>query len=118
MFRFHEINGKKVAELTNKDCIISEAQDILDLMADLGYQECSRMIIYENNLSKDFFDLKTKLAGEILQKFSNYRMKLSIVGDFSKYTSKSLWDFIRESNRGNLVFFAEDLQSALLRLGK
>ncbi len=36
----------------------------------------------------------------------------------SKYISKSLRDFIRESNKGNLVYFAEDLQSALLRLGK
>ena len=113
MFKFHDIGGKKIAELTAENVVIREAQDMLELMADLGYQECSRMIIYEKNLSKDFFNLKTKLAGDILQKFSNYKMKLSIVGDFSKYTSKSLRDFIRESNRGNMIFFVEDLQSAL-----
>jgi len=31
----------------------------------------------------DFFDLSTGLAGEILQKFVNYHVKIAIVGDFS-----------------------------------
>ena len=113
MFAFHEVNGKTVAELSNNDLIINEVQDAIDLLGELGSQGCSRMIIYEKNLCKDFFDLKTRLAGDILQKFSNYHFRLVIIGDFSKYTSRSLRDFMRESNRGNLIFFAEDLQSAL-----
>jgi hypothetical protein len=116
MFKFHTINNITIAELTDNNFIINEVQDALDLMADLSYQECSRMIIHEKNLKKDFFDLSTRFAGEILQKFSNYSFKLAIIGDFSKYESKSLRDFIRESNRGNRIYFAEDLQSALLRL--
>jgi len=32
-------------------------------------------------------------------------MQLSIVGDFFKYTSKSLKDFISESNQGRLIRF-------------
>ena len=113
MFRFHYKNSKKIAELTDDNFTIMETQDILDLMADLSFQGCNRMILNENNLSRDFFDLKTKLAGEILQKISNYRFILAITGDFSKYTSKSLADFIRESNRGNQVWFVNDLQEAL-----
>jgi hypothetical protein len=116
MFKFHTINNKIIAELTDKGYVISEVQDAIDLMADLSFQGCGRMIIYEKNLIKDFFDLSTGFAGEILQKFSNYNFKLAIIGDFSKYNSKSLRDFIRESNRGNMIFFTEDLQSALLRL--
>ena len=113
MFRFHEKNGYTIAELTDDNLIIRVTQDILDLMANPGVQDCSRMIIKENNLCSDFFDLKTKLAGDILQKISNYRFKLAITGDFSKYTSKSLADFIRESNKGNRVWFVNDLQEAL-----
>ena len=105
-----------VAELTDRNFIIKEVQDALDLMADVSYNGCNRMIVYEENLNKDFFDLSTGLAGEILQKFSNYNFKLAIVGDFSKYESLSLGDFIRESNRGNMIYFAEDLHTALLRL--
>ncbi|MFH0842186.1 MAG: DUF4180 domain-containing protein [Bacteroidota bacterium] len=113
MFRFHEKNGCTIAELTNDKFVIRETQDILDLMADLSYQDCNRIILNENNLSRDFFDLKTKLAGEVLQKISNYRFMLAIIGDFSKHTSKSLTDFFRESNRGNRVWFVNDLQEAL-----
>jgi len=116
MFTFHKINDQTIAELTDKNFIINEVQDALDLMADVSYQGCNRMIVYESNLNKDFFDLRTGLAGEILQKFSNYNFKLAIIGDFSLYESLSLRDFIRESNRGNMIYFAEDLQTALLRL--
>jgi len=116
MFRFHTINDIIIAELTDKNFIINEVQDALDLMADVSYNSCNRMIVYEENLNKDFFDLSTGFAGEILQKYSNYNFKLAIVGDFFKYESLSLRDFIRESNRGNMIYFAEDLQTALLRL--
>ena len=39
------------------------------------------MIIHEKNITPEFFDLKNRMAGEILQKFSNYRIRLAIVGD-------------------------------------
>ncbi|WP_083996437.1 DUF4180 domain-containing protein [Desulfosporosinus acididurans] len=58
-----------------------------------------------HEIFEDFFDLKTKLAGEILQKFVNYHVRIAIVGDFSGYKSKSLKDFIYESNNGKDVFF-------------
>lgn len=74
------------------------------------------MVLYKESLNESFFDLKTGLAGEILQKFSNYRFKLAIVGDFSHYTSKSLRDFIYECNKGNMVYFKDDLDSALSAL--
>ncbi|MCB0629182.1 MAG: DUF4180 domain-containing protein, partial [Lewinella sp.] len=71
---------------------------------------------HAENITPEFFDLKTKIAGEILQKFSNYRVRLSIVGDFTVYTSRSLKDFIHESNKGKLVNFVDSLEEALERL--
>ncbi len=53
------------------------------------------------------------MAGEILQKFSNYRVRLVVVGDFSKFTSQSLKDFIYESNKERHVNFAGSLDEAL-----
>jgi hypothetical protein len=67
-------------------------------------------------LHPDFFDLKSGLAGEILQKFSNYRVKLALAGDFSEIRSKSLKDFIRECNRGKTIFFVNSINDALSRL--
>jgi len=60
--------------------------------------------------------LTTKLAGEILQKFINYDVKLAIVGDFSVYTSKSLKAFIYECNKGKDIFFLSDENQAIGKL--
>jgi hypothetical protein len=108
MLKFREIGNVVYAELTDENFVITEVQEMLDLMGDSGANDCYRLILNERNLHPDFFRLHTGLAGEILQKFSTYRFKLAIVGDFSKYTSKSLQDFILESNKGNRIFFVEN----------
>lgn len=114
MIIYHETNdGLSIAEIGQDTIKIENVQDILDIMADAGYNGCKGIIIHENTLNRDFFDLKTKLAGEILQKFSNYRMKLAIVGDFSDVKSNSLRDFIRESNKLGIIRFVKDIETAL-----
>ena len=74
-----------------------------------------RIIIDRKNIAPDFFDLSTRLAGEILQKFVTYQVKLAIIGDFSD-ASESLKTFIYESNRGNQIFFVPDIETAKTKL--
>lgn len=105
-----------IAELIDEHFIISLPQQVLDIFGELMATDCDRLIIHEQNLNADFFDLKTRLAGEVLQKFSNYRVKIAVVGDFTKYQSKSLQDFILESNKSNYVFFTDNINSAIKRL--
>ncbi|MDQ0593964.1 hypothetical protein QFZ37_002333 [Chryseobacterium ginsenosidimutans] len=114
----HEINSIKIAEIISNEMIIISAQDGLDLLGNMYYQDFDKIIIYEENITSEFFDLKTKIAGEILQKFSNYRVRLAIIGDFSKYESKSIKDFIFESNKTRHINFVETLTEALNRLSK
>lgn len=101
------------AEIISDEIIIGSVDEALDLMANLGYQGVEKIILYEKNIHPDFFDLKTRLAGEILQKFSNYRMQLFIIGDFEKFTSKALNDFIYESNKGKTVAFVGSIEQVL-----
>jgi hypothetical protein len=109
----HTINNIKIAEVIADDIIIKNAEDGLDLLGNLYYQEFDNIIIYEKNIVPAFFDLKTGIAGEILQKFSNYRVRLAIVGEFELYTSKSIRDFIFESNKGRHINFVSSVQEAL-----
>lgn len=109
----HNLNNTKIAEVISDETIISTAEDGLDLLGNLYYQDFDCIVLYENNVTPDFFDLKNGIAGEILQKFSTYRVKLAIVGDFSKYSSKSLTDFIYESNRGKHINFVNSTTEAL-----
>lgn len=111
-------NEISIAELTDITFVISQPQHILDIFGDLMATDCDRIIVHERSLHADFFDLKTRLAGEVLQKFSNYRVKLAVVGDFAKYDSKSLQDFILESNKSTTVFFTESIDMAIQKLDK
>jgi len=96
---------------------ICDAQSALDLMATVRYEhECDRIAINKEAVCEDFFILSSGIAGEILQKFSNYRFKAAIYGDFSGYKSKPLHDFIYESNNGNSIFFTTTAQEALEHL--
>jgi hypothetical protein len=116
MIKFHEAGTGKIAEITDEEFRISSVQDAVDLLGDMYYNNCNAIVLKEINLHPDFFRLHTGLAGDILQKVSNYQFKLAVTGDFSKYTSKSFQDFIRESNRGNRIFFVENTEEAILRL--
>jgi len=88
-------------------------------MATVQYQTQSRCLIVDSNaFDARFFDLKTRLAGDILQKFVTYQVKLAIIGDFSIYSSKSLQDFIRESNQGRDIFFVRDEREAIAKLSR
>ncbi|UIR57408.1 DUF4180 domain-containing protein [Sphingobacterium sp. SRCM116780] len=109
----HEIKGNAIAEVITDNILISTIDDAIDLLGNLYYQGYDSIILYEKNIIADFFDLKNKMAGEILQKFSNYRVRLVLIGNFSPYTSNSLQDFIRESNKGKHIHFKETLEEAL-----
>ncbi len=109
----HNIKDTHIAELISDNIIIQKIEDGFDLLGNLYYQGFDKVIIHEKNITSDFFDLKNKMAGEILQKFSNYRVRLAIVGDFSKYTKKSIKDFIYESNNGKQINFVPTISDAL-----
>ncbi len=102
---FSEVNKLKIAEVIADDIVLSSTEDALAILGDLYFQEVDRLLIYERNIIPIFFDLKSRIAGDILQKFTQYQMPVSIIGDFSNYQSKSLRDFIFESNQGIQIHF-------------
>ena len=109
----HEINHIRIAELISDNNIITNIDDGTDLAGNLYYQNFDGVIIYKKNIAPIFFDLKSGIAGEILQKFSNFRLRLVIVGDFSSHPSKSLNDFIYESNKRKQVNFTISQEEAI-----
>ena len=114
----HQTGEIRIAEVISDKVLIKNPEEGLQLLADLYYQDVDRIILQEQNICTEFFDLKTGIAGEILQKFSNYRVRLAIVGDFSKYQSKSIKDFIYESNKGKQVNFVDSSENAIAKLNQ
>ncbi len=112
----HQINDQQIAEVVSETTVVATTEDGLDLLGNLYFQGFDKVILHEKNITPDFFDLKTGIAGEILQKFSNYRVRLAIVGDFSAYSSQSIRDFIFESNRRGQINFVGTKEEAVERL--
>ena len=112
-FISHAIGKAMVAEVAVNEMLLAVPEDANDLLGNAYYQGFEGMIISTDKISPRFFDLKTKLAGEVLQKFSVFRMRLAIVGDFSAFPSESLQSFICESNRGRLIHFSSTTAEAL-----
>lgn len=112
-----KIKNKEIANVKSNEILIKNVESALDLMATVRYEtDCDSIIINKSAISDGFFDLSTKLAGDILQKYINYKMKIAIVGDFSVYNSKSLRDFIYECNNGKDIFFLQDENKAIEKL--
>lgn len=111
----HEPSRTKIAEITGDGILVGNAQQALQLLVDVYYNDIDKMILHEKNLTPDFFDLSTGLAGEILQKFANYRVRLVIVGQFNQ-NGQRLKEFMYESNKGKQVNFVTAIEEAIARL--
>jgi hypothetical protein len=112
-YKIHTINGKDITEITSCDFVIQSSQEMLEL---IHCMPSNIIVLKKKALHESFFDLKTGLAGDILQKFSNYNIKLGVIGDYSCYNSKSLKDFIFESNKKNNCVFVDSIETALKKL--
>ncbi len=110
-------NNIEVAVIKSNETLITDVQSALDLIITVKYETgCKNIAINKEAVINDFFVLSTCLAGEILQKFINYGVRVAIYGDFSKYTSKPLKEFIYESNRGKDIYFQPNVSLAVDKL--
>ena len=114
-----EKNNIMCAVINSEEKIFTDAQSALDVLMTAKYDAGTKNIAIDKRLIvEDFFILSTGLAGEILQKYTNYGGRIAIYGDYSRYTSKPLKDFIYESNKGKNVFFVSTMEEALEMLTK
>ncbi len=110
-------NNQTIAVVFGNEKIIADPQSALDLVMTVKYETgANKIVISKKAITEDFFILSTGLAGEILQKFINYQIKAAIWGDYSRYTSKPLQDFIYESNQGKDFFFVATETEAIEKL--
>jgi len=115
--RIDQQGNSKAALIDSSGIIVDSVQDALDLMATIQYEhDCRKIVLRQSQLTERFFELSSGVAGDILQKYVNYHVKLAIVGEFDRYNSKSLRDFIYECNQGKQVCFVPDERTALERL--
>jgi hypothetical protein len=112
-------NESGVAVVRSDAAVINDTRSALDLIATVQYETGLKDVaIYKEAVCEDFFDLRSGIAGEVLQKFMTYGFRVAIIGDFSMYASKALRDFIFECNNGQSIFFVPDEEAATVKFKK
>lgn len=103
-----ENNGKTYIECLADMAPIASERDALDLVALCGENETHRLMLHSEHLPPAFFDLKTGLAGDVLLKFSNYRVKVVAVVTHDQVGNGRFAEMAMESNHFNEfgVFYA------------
>ncbi|NBE83243.1 DUF4180 domain-containing protein [Micromonospora rubida] len=96
---------------------VTTAQDALDLIG-AAFLGAEVVAVPASRLGEDFFSLGTGFAGEVMQKFVNYRLRLAVLGDISRHlaASSALRALVHESNRAEHVWFLPDLDALKARL--
>jgi len=112
------IDGVAVLRCAADGPLLDGDQAALDLIGDaLGRAEL--VVVPVARIAPAFFSLATGVAGAVVQKFVNYRLRLVVVGDVGEYVagSTALRDFVRECNRGTQTWFVADEAELTARLG-
>jgi hypothetical protein len=94
------------------------AGTVTDLVGAAMSQRAEWVAVPVSRLDEPFFDLRSGVAGEVVQKLTTYRLGLAVLGDVTGpvAASTALRDFVREANRGRTVWFLADLDELAARL--
>lgn len=89
-----------------------------DVIGEMYGSNARTVAIPLTRLAPGFLELRTRIAGEVTQKFVNYGVRPVFVGDVSQAVagSDALRDYVRECNRGRQVWFVADLAELEARL--
>lgn len=94
------INGVKYVEGPLQGLLISNEADALNLVSFCGENDTNKLLLHAANLHEDFFELKTGLAGAVLQKFVNYGIKTAAVIPPEISQQGRFREMALETNRG------------------
>ena len=104
-------SGAQILLCETEGPALSSEQDALNLIGESFGHEIAVVAIPAQRLDSRFFSLSSGIAGAFTQKFVTYQIKLAIIGDISSHLEQSsaLRAYVHETNRGNQVWFLDDL---------
>jgi len=118
MDRVEVIGGETVLFAEAEGPPIGGPGDVTDLIGNAYAQNAGAVVLPVERLDRRFLVLSSRIAGEVIQKFTNYGFRVVVLGDVSAAAdgSEALQAFIRESNRGQGLWFVDDEAALRARL--
>lgn len=115
-----EVHGHRVLTHTPDKPTLGSESDALDLLGHAFGEEATVVAVPADLVADDFYTLSTRVAGDVVLKFTNYRVRLVIVGDISHRVdaSDSLRAFVHETNKGRDIWFVADADELATQLAR
>lgn len=112
------LHGVRVLHCAPDGPVLDGESAALDLIGDALGQDAALVAVPVERIAEDFFRLSSGVAGAVVQKFVNYRLRLAVLGDISGHVARStaLRDFVYESNQGRQLWFLADATELGTRL--
>lgn len=113
-----DVHGVRVLRCTPDGPLLDGEQAALDLIGDAMGYDAELVALPVERVADEFFRLRSGIAGAVMQKFVNYRVRLAVVGDLSRHLAESsaLRDFVHETNQGSHIWFLADEDALAARL--
>lgn len=109
--RVAQYNGQPYAEAADHKPL--DMHDINDVLSFCFEHGDSRLLLHADNLPAGFFDLSTGIAGVLLQKFRQYRIRLAVVWSPDEVTHSARFaEMAAEENKGSHFHMAEHKEAA------
>ncbi len=91
---------------------LDSEQEALNLLAACIENNTNRLMFHAENLTGDFYRLRTGLAGDILQKFSNYHIRAAAVLTPELANQGRFREMVLEANKGSQFRVFYDREAA------
>jgi len=102
--------ARKIIIASDRGISIRCRDDVSDAVgASLG----RGLILTESELGPDFFDLRTGLAGELIQKFVNYRVRVAIIVSMPEAHGQRFAELAHEHVTHPTVRFVRSIDEAM-----
>lgn len=118
-YAVQQVYDQRLVVFAEAGPMLKSENDVCLFIAPAFEHEAGMIALPVSRLDAAFFQLRSGMAGAVLQKFINYRLRVALLGDITPWLAQSnaLQDFVHEANRGEQVWFLPSLAELEQRLG-
>lgn len=106
------VGGINYIDLTESNSRIDQEGDLNDLLSLCYYHNSNLLLLSEKNLSSEFFNLRSGLAGAAMQKFANYQARVAILLPANAEQSTRFNELMYEMSSSNHFRFYDNREDA------